>query len=296
MNRILILILSLCLFGYSFGQELNCKVQINSDQISGSNKSVFNTLQKSITDFMNNRRWTDMTFSNNEKIDCSMNIIIKSVNSDQYMAELQVQSRRPVYNSSYTSSLLNYKDNSFNFQYNEFDQLEFNDNTVTSNLTAMLAYYAYLIIGLDMDSYSRLGGTPFFQEAESIVNSAQAANLDGWKAFESSKNRYALMSNLTDEAFKKFRNYFYEYHRLGLDEMMANATNARAKIAAGLPLVREANRARPSAILISVFMDTKTDELINIFSKGTDQEKKDAVEILSDVSPAQTDRFEKIMK
>lgn len=296
MNRILILIVSLCLFGYSFGQELNCKVQINSDQISGSNKSVFNTLQKSITDFMNNRRWTDMTFSNNEKIDCSMNIIIKSVNSDQYMAELQVQSRRPVYNSSYTSSLLNYKDNSFNFQYNEFDQLEFNDNTVTSNLTAMLAYYAYLIIGLDMDSYSRLGGTPFFQEAESIVNSAQAANLDGWKAFESSKNRYALMSNLTDEAFKKFRNYFYEYHRFGLDEMMANATNARAKIAAGLPLVREANRARPSAILISVFMDTKTDELINIFSKGTDQEKKDAVEILSDVSPAQTDRFEKIMK
>jgi len=296
MNRILILIVSLCLFGYSFGQELNCKVQINSDQISGSNKSVFNTLQKSITDFMNNRRWTDMTFSNNEKIDCSMNIIIKSVNSDQYMAELQVQSRRPVYNSSYTSSLLNYKDNLFNFQYNEFDQLEFNDNTVTSNLTAMLAYYAYLIIGLDMDSYSRLGGTPFFQEAESIVNSAQAANLDGWKAFESSKNRYALMSNLTDEAFKKFRNYFYEYHRLGLDEMMANATNARAKIAAGLPLVREANRARPSAILISVFMDTKTDELINIFSKGTDQEKKDAVEILSDVSPAQTDRFEKIMK
>jgi len=174
--------------------------------------------------------------------------------------------------------------------------LELNQNTITSNLTAVLAYYAYIIIGYDMDSYSRLGGTPYFQAAENIVNSAQGADLTGWKAFESPRNRYALINNLTDEAFKKYRNYFYEYHRLGLDEMSTNATNARARIADGLPLLREANRARPSAVVISSFLDAKNDELVNVFSKGSTQEKNDAVEILSDVNPAQTAKYSQILK
>ena len=147
-----------------------------------------------------------------------------------------------------------------------------------------------------MDSYSRLGGTPYFLAAENIVNSAQGADLTGWKAFESTKNRYALVNNLTDEAFKKFREYVYEYHRLGLDDMTSNAINARGKIAEGLPLIREANRARPSAIIISSFMDAKSDELINIFSKGNQKEKTDAVEILSDINPSQASRYEKILK
>lgn len=276
-------------------QELNCTVQINSDQISGSNKAVFNTLQKSISDFMNNRKWSEMTFSNIEKIECSMNIIIKSVQQDNYTAEIQIQSRRPIYNANFYSTLFNYKDNNFTFDYKEFDQLEMNENTITSNLTAVLAYYAYVIIGYDMDSYARLGGSSFFQAAERIVNAAQAADLSGWKAFESSRNRYALINNLTDEAFKKYRNYFYEYHRLGLDEMSTNIVNARAKIAAGLPVLRETNRARPSAIAISSFLDAKTDELINIFSKASEKEKKEAVEILSDVNPTQIDRYEKII-
>ncbi len=276
-------------------QELNCTVQINSDQISGSNKDVFNTLQKSISDFMNNRKWSEMTFTNIEKIECSMNLIVKSVQQDNYTAEIQIQSRRPIYNANFYSTLFNFKDNNFTFDYKEFDQLEMNENTITSNLTAVLAYYAYVIIGYDMDSYSRLGGTSFFQAAERIVNAAQAADLTGWKAFESSRNRYALINNLTDEAFKKYRNYFYEYHRLGLDEMTSNTVNARAKIAAGLPILRETNRARPSAIAIASFLDAKTDELINIFSKGSEKEKKEAVEVLSDVNPTQIDRYEKII-
>lgn len=276
-------------------QELNCTVQINSDQISGSNKAVFNTLQKSISDFMNNRKWSEMTFTNIEKIECSMNIIIKSVSQDNYSAEIQIQSRRPIYNANFYSTLFNFKDNNFSFDYKEFDQLEMNENTITSNLTAVLAYYAYVIIGYDMDSYARLGGTSFFQAAERIVNAAQAADLAGWKAFESSRNRYALINNLTDEAFKKYRNYFYEYHRLGLDEMSTNIVNARAKIAAGLPVLRETNRARPSAIAISSFMDAKSDELINIFSKASEKEKKEAVEVLSDVNPTQINRYEKIL-
>ena len=276
-------------------QELNCTVQINSDQISGSNKDVFNTLQKSISDFMNNRKWSEMTFTNIEKIECSMNLIVKSVQQDNYTAEIQIQSRRPIYNANFYSTLFNFKDNNFTFDYKEFDQLEMNENTITSNLTAVLAYYAYVIIGYDMDSYSRLGGTSFFQAAERIVNAAQAADLTGWKAFESSRNRYALINNLTDEAFKKYRNYFYEYHRLGLDEMTSNTVNARAKIAAGLPILRETNRARPSAIAIASFLDAKTDELINIFSKGSEKEKKEAVEVLSDVNPTQIARYEKIL-
>ncbi len=278
-------------------QELNCTLQINSDQVQGTNKSVFNTLQKSMSEFVNNRKWTDLTFANTERIECTMNIIVKKVEADLFTAEIQVQSRRPIYKANYNSPLFNFKDNEFSYTYKEFDQLEINANTITSNLTAVLAYYVYLIIGYDMDSYSRLGGTAFFQSAESIVNAAQGSDLGkGWKAFENSKNRYALINNILDEAFKKYRNYFYEYHRFGLDEMTANATNARTRIADGLPLLREANRARPSAIVISSFLDAKNDELINIFSKATTKEKTEAVQILSDINPTQTSRYEQMLK
>lgn len=290
-------ILSFMLFtGFLHAQELNCTVQINSDKIQGTNKSVFNTLKKSMTEFMNNRRWTELTFANEERIECTLNIIVNKVDGDAYTAEIQIQSRRPVFNSTYYTTLFNFKDINLTFNYKEFDQLEMNQNTITSNLTAVLAYYAYIIIGYDMDSYSRLGGTSCFQAAEAIVNLAQGADLTGWKAFESTRNRYALVSNLLDEAFKRYRNYFYEYHRLGLDEMSINSTNARAKIAEGLPVLREANRATPSAVVISSFLDAKNDEIINIFSKATTQEKTDAVQILTDVNPTQSARYEKILK
>jgi hypothetical protein len=296
MKQLLMILSFLLTISYGQAQELNCNININSEQVEGSNKSVFVTLKKSISEFVNNRKWTELTYANTERIECTMNIIVKKMDIDVFTAEIQVQSRRPVYNSSYYSTLFNFKDNNFTFKYKEFDQLEMNENTITSNLTAVLAYYAYIIIGYDMDSYSRLGGTPYFLAAENIVNSAQGADLTGWKAFESPKNRYALVNNLTDEAFKKFRSFVYDYHRLGLDEMTSNSANARGKIAEGLPLIREANRARPSAIIISTFMDAKSDELVNIFSKGNQKEKTDAVEILSDVNPTQTSRYEKILK
>ncbi|HRU63432.1 MAG TPA: DUF4835 family protein [Paludibacteraceae bacterium] len=274
---------------------MNCNININSDLIQGTNKSVFTTLQKSMYEFINNRKWTEMTFTPEERIECTMNITVKKVEGDNFTAEILVQSRRPVYNSSYTTTLFNFKDNDFTFTYKEFDQLEWNPSVITSNLTAVLSYYAYIIIGYDMDSFSRLGGTSAFQAAENIVNMAQGINLSGWKAFESPRNRYALVSNLLDEAFKPFRNYFYEYHRLGLDMMVDNSANARAKIAEGLHVLRDVNRARPSAIVISTFLDAKTDELINIFSKGTEKEKMLVVEILSDVDPAQTAKYEQIL-
>ena len=292
-----LIILNFILFaGFISAQELNCTVQINSEQIPGSNKSVYITLQKSITEFLNNRRWTELSFSNEERIECSINIIIKKVDADAYTAEIQIQSRRPVYNTTYYSTLFNFKDIDFVFNYKEFDQLEMNQNTITSNLTAVLAYYAYVVIGYDLDSYSRLGGTACFQAAEGIVNSAQGANLTGWNAFESTRNRYALINNLLDEGFSKYRNFFYEYHRLGLDVMSTNSANGRAKIAEGLPVLRDVNRSTPSAIAISSFLDAKNDELINIFSKGTTQEKTDAVQVLSDVNPTKSSLYEKILK
>ena len=294
-NKFLGTILFFSLFQFISAQELNCNININSDLIQGTNKSVFTTLQKSMYEFVNNRKWTEMTFTPEERIECTMNITVKKVEGDNFTAEILVQSRRPVYNSSYTTTLFNFKDNDFTFTYQEFDQLEWNPSVITSNLTAVLAYYAYIIIGYDMDSFSRLGGTSAFQAAENIVNMSQGINLSGWKAFESPRNRYALVSNLLDEAFKPFRNYFYEYHRLGLDMMVDNSANARAKIAEGLHVLRDVNRARPSAIVISTFLDAKTDELINIFSKGTEKEKMLVVEILSDVDPAQTAKYEQIL-
>ncbi len=296
-QRQILFIIILAIAGTVRAQELNCKIQINSDQIQGTNKSVFNTLEKSMSEFVNNRKWTDMTYANTERIECTMNIIVKKVEDDVFTAEIQVQSRRPVFNTAYFATLFNYKDNSYTFNYKEFDQLEWNENVVSSNLTAVLAYYSYLIIGFDMDSYSRLGGTPYFQAAESIVNAAQGSSLEGWDvSIKNPRTRYALTNNLLDEAFKKYRNFFYEYHRLGLDEMSINASNGRARIATGLPLLREANRARPSSMVISTFLDAKNDELINIFSKGTTKEKEEAVQILCDVNPSMTSRYEEILK
>ncbi len=292
---LLFLLFSFTLLGKA--QELNCNVQINSDQVLNSNKSVFNTLQNSINEFMNNRRWTDMSFTNQERIECTLSIIIKThdESTNRMTGELTVQSRRPVYGSSYNSPLLNFRDTEFEFEYKEFDQLELIQGAFTSNLTAVLGYYAYLIIGYDLDSFSRLGGTPVFQMAEEIVMSAQSSDYPGWKAeLANSKNRYAMVNNLMDEAFKKYRDYFYEYHRLGLDEMTTNMTNARARIAEGLPIVREANRARPSAVVVTAFMDAKSDELVNIFSGATSDEKKKVIEILSDISPTRMEYWEQI--
>ncbi len=294
--KLLLPVLCWMLFAAVSAQELNCNLTINSDQIQGSNKSVFNTLQKSASDFVNNRRWTDLTFAQQERIECNMNIIVKKVEGDVFTAEIQIQSRRPVYNSSYSTTLFNFRDNDFVFSYKEFEELEFNENSISSNLTAVLTYYVYIVLGYDMDSYTRLGGTPFFQMAERIVTASQSLDLPGWRAFESNRNRYALVNNLTDEAFRKFRSFLYDYHRLGLDEMTINMTNARARIIAGLPVLRETNRSRPSAIAIATFLDAKTDEMINIFKGATDQEKKIAIEILSDVNPTQSQRYETIMK
>lgn len=291
---VLFLIIGLPVMGYA--QEFQCTVQLNSDQVQGTNKSVFTTLQKSISEFVNNRRWTELTFGTDEKIECSMNIVVKKVDGEIFNAEITIQSRRPVYNSNYFTNLINHKDNDFNFQYKEFDILEVNDNTITSNLTAVISYYLYVILGMDLDSYSRFGGTPYFQKAEQIVSMAQSMDISGWKAFESNRNRYALINNLTDDTFRKFREYIYEYHRLGLDEMSENAVNGRARILKGLSLIRDANRARPNSALVPAFMDTKSDELFQILQDASSEEKKASVQMITDINPSLSGKFETLLQ
>lgn len=280
-------------------QELNCTVTINSEQIEGSNKQVFETLKQGIEEYMNQNRWTNMTFAETEKIECSMLIVVKQVLGNSYSCEMTLQSRRPVYGTTYTTPLLNFKDNAFNFTYQEFDRIEWQQNQFTTNLTAMLAYYCYLIIGHDLDSYQRLGGTPCFRMCEEIVNACQSASMEGseqkgWLAFDSNRNRYALINNLQDEAFKKYRNFYYEYHRLGLDEMSGNVTNGRARIAEGLPVLKEAYRARPATYVINTFLDAKADELVDIFRKGTDKEKKEVYDLLIDIDPTRQNTYDRM--
>ena len=297
--RKIVFAIAILFSGWLSAQEINCTVTINSDKIEGSNKQVYETLKKSIEEYMNQNRWTNMSFRDAEKIECSMLIVVNSVADNLYNCQMTLQSRRPVYGTSYTTPILNFRDNNFCFTYQEFDRLDWQQNQFTTNLTAMLAYYCYLIIGHDMDSFQRMGGTPFFQQCESIVNACQSASMEsveqrGWLAFDSNRNRYALINNLLDEAFKKYRNYYYEYHRLGLDEMAGNVTNGRARIAEGLPVLREAYRARPATYIINTFLDAKSDELVDIFGKGTDKEKKSVYEILTDIDPTRQSTYEKI--
>ena len=292
-------ILALLVCAWVSAQEINCTVTVNSDQIEGSNKQVYATLKAGIEEYMNHNRWTNMTYAEHEKIECSMLIVVKAVADNLYTCEMTLQSRRPVYGTTYTTPLLNFKDNNFNFSYQEFDRIEWQQNTFTTNLTAMLAYYCYLIIGHDQDSFQRLGGTPFFQACEDIVNVCQSASMDnieqkGWLAFDSNRNRYALINNLLDEAFKKYRNYYYEYHRLGLDEMSGNVANGRARIAEGMSVLKEAYRARPATYVINTVLDAKAEEVVDIFAKGTDKEKKTVYELLMDIDPTRQNTYDRI--
>jgi hypothetical protein len=299
LRQILILTVLLCVQTLC-AQELKCTVTVNSDKVEGTSKSMFESLQKTVSELVNNTRWTNMVFAESERIECSMMIIVNSITPEGLTdASLQVQSRRPVYGTSYSTPLLNMKDDQFTFQYQEFDRVEYQPTQFTTNLAALVAYYCYLIIGFDLDSYSRTGGTPCFQQCEEIANAAQSSSIDqaeaaGWKAFGSKRNRFALINNLLDEAFKDFRNYFYEYHRLGLDEMAANAGNGRARIANGIEVLKTAYKARPGTTIVSVFLDAKNDELVQLFQKGTDAEKKNVTEILNTVDPTRSEQYEKI--
>lgn len=277
--------------------ELNARITINSDKIQGTDKSVFTTLQTALTEFVNNRRWTDATFAVNERIDCSMTIILSEKSDNSYKGEIQVQATRPVYNSSYLSTLFNYRDTELDFEYAQFEQLEYNENSLSSNLTATVMFYIYVILGLDFDSFSPLGGKAYFERAQQIVNMAQSQGTwSGWKAFDKDDNRHGLITALTDNTSEKFRNFWYTYHRKGLDEMAGNPDRGRTTIIEALPVLKEVKSARPTSVIMRVFSDAKLDELVLIYSKATTQEKQEGYKLLYELYPTETKRLESFQK
>ena len=277
--------------------EFNAQVKINSDKIQGTNKQVYTTLQDALTQFINTRKWTDATFGINERIDCTFNIIINEATDNSYKAELQIQASRPVYNSSYVTTLLNFRDTQLDFDYTEFEQLEYTENTLNSNPIATVVFYLYTILGLDFDSFSPRGGTAFFQQAQQVVTLAQSQmSWNGWKAFDSDRNRHAIATALNENVSEGYRDMWYNYHRKGLDEMAANVDRGRTTILSLLPTLEELKKTRPTSVLLQMFADSKLDEVVAIYSKATTTEKQEGYKMLSNLYPAMTTRLEPLKK
>ena len=280
----------------SHAQELNCQIIINTSQIQGSaNKQIFDQLQKSIFDFVNNRKWSNDIFGSQEKINCTFQIIInKSLGSDEYSASIQVESARPIYKSAYSSTIFNFQDDDFQFKFQQFSQLEFNENTFQNNLTSVLAYYAYVVLANDYDSFSPLGGTQYWQKAQQIVNNAQSANESGWVSSQSQRNRYWLVENTLQPVFKGLRDCMYEYNKNGLDIMFEKTDEGRAAILKSLDLLMPVYKSRPASFNMQLFFNAKADELVNIFKGASPEEKTKIMELLSTLDPSRTNKYSKI--
>jgi hypothetical protein len=282
-----------------YSQELNCNVQISAQKIQGSNRQVFESMQRDIYEFMNNTVWTNNVFSYAERIDCNVLInLTEQLSADEFRGTIQIQLRRPVFNTTYNSTILNFIDNNFQFRYVEFQPLEFDPNSYRSSLVSVLAYYTYIILGFDYDSFSFEGGTEFFQIAEKIVTNAQNASEPGWKPYDGSrnKNRYWLVKNILDKEYEGVRRFIYEYDIHGLDKMESKITEARTSIAESLKLIQEVYRAKPDPYmyLIQIIMESKADELINIFSEAFPEEKSRVIQILTEIDPGNKTKYEKI--
>lgn len=279
-------------------QELQAKITINHAQISGTEKGVFDNLQQTLQQFVNNRQWTHLQFQKNERIICNFNITVTKYDRDQnlFTCKALIQANRPVFNSAYTSTLYNNVDDNFTFRFAEYDQLEFNEQQIDNQLTALFAYYAYLIIGIDLDSFAPKGGEDILQRCMNLTNNAQNLDYPGWKAFSDDRNRYAIISDYLDGALEPFRQLQYDYYRKGLDEMANNAERGRAEITAALETgLRKAKENRPLSLLPQIWTDFKKDELANIYrGKGTQKEKESIYELLFSINPSQNKYWDQV--
>jgi hypothetical protein len=281
----------------SKAQDLNCKVQIITQQLATTDKSIFIEMEKSIFEFINNTKWTTDIIQINERIECNLIINVKEqLGIDEFKATAQIQSSRPIFNSSYNSTLLNYMDEDWTFKYIINQPLEFNENDARSNLTSLIAYYVYIIVGLDYDSYSLFGGTTYFQRARQIVNNAQTQPGKGWKAFDGTRNRFILVDNLLDNNFKPVRETIYKYHRLGLDVMSQNIDNGRDEIKELLPKLLKLAKDRPNSMILNLFFSAKSDELVNIFSRAVQNDKQAIIQTLSEIDPGNSNKYQQISK
>ena len=285
--------------GRVVSQELKCNIQIVSQQVQGTNKQVFQTLQTAIYEFMNNTNWTNHVYSIDERIECNLMFnITEQMSADEFRGTLTIQSRRPIFNTNYNTIMLNFVDNNIHFRYVEFEPLEYDATQHLSNLTSLLAYWAYLIIGLDYDSYSYMGGTPYLRQAETLVQNAQNAREAGWKPFESldHKNRYWLVTDILNDGYRPLREFTYNYHRLGLDIMDQKVTEGRAVIAESLDNLQGVYREKPDPFIywLQLILDAKSDEMINIFSESFTEEQSRAIRILQEIDPANKTKYDKI--
>ena len=286
----------LLVFAQTKAQELNCNITINTDQIQGTaEKQIFEQLKKSVFEFMNNTKWTNDIFTQQERIDCSILIIIKQkISNEDYSASIQVQSTRPVFKSSYRTPVLNMDDENFNFRFQQFTTLDFNINSYQNNLTSVLAFYAYVILAVDYDSFSALGGTQYWQKAQTILNNAQSSGEKGWVSSEGNKNRYWLIENTLQPVFQGIRDCMFQYCFTGLDQMHEKAEEGRSNILKSLDLLKPVYAARPASFNMQLFFNAKTDELVNIFKGALPEEKEKARETLMSIDPANTTKYLKI--
>ena len=284
-------------FAMASAQELLVKVSINSSQVEGSDKSVFENLQQTLEQWMNDRQWTELQFQQNERINVTFNITVQKYDkvNNRFTCTAMIQANRPVYNSAYTTTLYNNKDGDFNFDFVQFDQLNFMEENIDNQLTALMAYYAYLIIGLDLDSFGPMAGTEVLRRCMNLTNNAQDLGFPGWKAFEDSRNRFAIINDYLDEAMKPFRQLQYDYYRKGLDEMSNNAERGRGNVSEALELLKQAHQDKPLSLLPQIWTDYKRDELANIYKgKGTQKEKEAVYNILFNLNASQSNAWEKI--
>lgn len=293
--RIIIVLVMIMTFGRLSAQDIFCNLQVNSDMIEGTDKRIFEGMQTSLIEFVNDRQWTNYDIKPSERIECNMVITILSrPSTDQFTARLNVVGSRPVYGTTYNSPVLNYVDEDFAFEYAEFQPMEYQDNQYMSNLTSVIAFYVYLLIGLDFDTFSQSGGTPFFEKAEQVVNAAQESGQVGWNSFEDQRNRYWLIENYLNQSYSELRTFFYVYHREGLDMMGKSADGGRAKIMESLGNLSSVYDARPGLFALQLVMDAKRDEFVNIFKEGNPKEKEDSQEILKKLDPANSSTYSKI--
>lgn len=280
-------------------QELQMKVVVNHSKIQGTDDAVFNELQKNFEDFVNSRQWTELQFQKNERIQCSMNITVTKYDRDAgtFTCTALIQSNRPVFNSSYTTTVYNNTDQNFVFRYQQFDQLEFNEENVDNQLTALAAYYAYLIIGLDLETFSPKGGEEILQKCMYLVNNVQNLEYPGWKSFDDSRNRFAIINDYLDGGMEPLRQLQYDYYRKGLDTMAENPERGRSEITAALSLLDEAHKNKPLSLLPQIWTDYKKDELASIYNgKGTQKEKEKIYEMLFNINASQSNAWDLIKK
>jgi len=285
----------------SIAQELRCNVQVVSQQIQGSNKQVFQTLQNAIYEFMNNKVWTDHVFGMDERIECNFLFnITEQPSADEFKGTLTVQATRPVFNTNYKTTLLNYVDNDIHFRYVEFSPLEFDLNSHMSNLTSILGFYTYFILGLDYDSFAPMGGSPYFASAERIVLNAQNAPQSGWKPLDdlAHKSRYWLSKDIIDSEYEPLREFLYQYHRQGLDIMDEKVTEGRAEITNSLELLQKVYRSKPDPYmyLLSLVLSIKADEIVNVYTESIPEERTRAHQILIEIDKPNTTKYKAILE